>query len=170
MFVVFADNLRHPLGRTLVVFNCSFRFRSLSMFFDWFLCYDFICGVCSVVLFNVRPCLYPSLRGRPRTVSSVRARTQSASDTDKIYSIVLRDSKPLYNQQNAWPFCQVQGTHRADREPQGFARPQAANQHRHIVERFLRFLVLDARLQEPDAEDRATVGTDPSATSGLGEE
>jgi hypothetical protein len=65
---------------------------------------------------------------------------------------------------------QVKGTHRADREPQGFARPQAANQHRHIVERFLRFLVLDARLQEPDAEDRATVGTDPSAALGLGEE
>jgi hypothetical protein len=39
-----------------------------------------------------------------------------------------------------------------------------------MVERFLRFLVWDATLQEPDAEDRATVGTDPSAAPGLEEE
>ena len=34
---------------------------------------------------------------------------------------------------------QVKGTHRAGREPQVFARRKAANQHRHMVERFLRF-------------------------------
>jgi hypothetical protein len=38
-----------------------------------------------------------------------------------------------------------------------------------MVERYLRF-VLDAILGEPDAEDRATVGTDPSAAAGLEEE
>jgi hypothetical protein len=30
--------------------------------------YGFVCEVCSVVLFYLRPCLNPSLRGRPRTV------------------------------------------------------------------------------------------------------
>ena len=56
------------------------------------------------------------------------------------------------------------------REPQGFARDQAANQHRHMAERFLHSLVGDAMFQEPDAEDRATAGADPSAASGLEEE
>ena len=37
-------------------------------------CYDLLCEVSSVVLFFMRPCLYPSLRGRPRTVGRVRAR------------------------------------------------------------------------------------------------
>jgi hypothetical protein len=44
-------------------------------------------------------------------------------------------------------YGQVKGTHRAGREPQGFARRQAANQHRHMVESILRFLVWDATLQ-----------------------
>jgi hypothetical protein len=35
---------------------------------------------------------------------------------------------------------------------------------------FLRHGVMDGILEEPDAEDRATVGTDPSAAPGLGEE
>jgi hypothetical protein len=52
-------------------------------------------------------------------------------DTDKISSIVLRDSSPLHNREYAWPEGQVQGTHRAGTEPQGSARQDAADQHRH---------------------------------------
>ena len=37
-------------GHTFVL-NCSLRCCSLSMFFDLFPCYDFVCEVCSVVLF-----------------------------------------------------------------------------------------------------------------------
>ena len=65
---------------------------------------------------------------------------------------------------------QVKGTHRAGREPQVFAPEGDANQHRHMVERFLRFLIWDATLIKPDAEDRTTVGTEPSAAPGLEEE
>ena len=68
----------------------------------------FIREVCSVVLFKMRPCLYPSLRGLPRTVRYVRARANSP-DTDKIYSIVLRDSNPLHNQDYAWRQWSGQG-------------------------------------------------------------
>jgi len=56
----------------------SFRCRLRSTFIDLLQCYDFICEVCSVVLFCMRPCLNPSLRGRPRTVGRVRARARSA--------------------------------------------------------------------------------------------
>ena len=52
-------------------------------------------------------------------------------DTDKIFSIVLRDSSPLHNRDSAWAKDQVKGTHRAGVEPQGFAHHKAANQHRH---------------------------------------
>jgi len=38
------------------------------------------------------------------------------------------------------------------------------------VESFLHLTVVDAILGQPDAEDRATVGTDPSAAPGLEEE
>jgi len=126
--------------------------------------------VCSVVLFNVRPCLYPSLRGRPRTVGCVRARAPMRPTL--IISIRSPCGTPSRSIIVFTPGHkgQVNGTSRAGREPQGFARRQAANQHRHMVERFLRFLVLCATLEEPDAEDRATVGTDPSAAPGLEEE
>jgi hypothetical protein len=65
---------------------------------------------------------------------------------------------------------QVKGTHRAGWEPQGFARPGRRINTVTRIERYLRGLVWDAILQQPDAEDRATVGTDPSAASGLEEE
>ena len=60
-------------------------------FFDLLPCYEFFREVCSVVLFYMRPCLNPSLRGRPRTVIT-SALGRNWPDTDKIYSIVLRDS------------------------------------------------------------------------------
>ena len=63
----------------------------------------FLREVISVVLVCLRPCLNPSLRGRPRTVG-LRPRSGARSpDTDKIYAIVPRDSSPLHNQFHAWP-------------------------------------------------------------------
>ena len=71
----------------------------------------------------------PFVDARGPFVTSALGR--DSPDTDKICSIVLRDSSPLHNQEHAWPNGQVKGTPRAGREPQGFARREAANQHRH---------------------------------------
>jgi hypothetical protein len=89
---------------------------------------------------------------------------RDSPDTDKISSIVLRDSSSLHNREHAWPKDQVKGTHRAGREPQGFAHLKASEStpsQKSIG--FLRHGVMDGIIEEPDAEDRATVGTDPSA-------
>jgi hypothetical protein len=66
----------------------------------------------------------------------------NSPDTDKIYSIVLRYSSPLIIGSHAWPISQVKGTHRAGREPQGFARAKGGESTRHKVERFLHILML----------------------------
>lgn len=94
--------------------------------------YDFICEVSSVVLFCFAtvPQTVPSWTPADRYfVASALGR--APPDTDKICSIVLRDSAPLHNQDFAWPEDQVKGTRRAGWEPQGFAHRKAANQHRH---------------------------------------
>ena len=61
-----------------VVLYCSLRGCLVRTLFDSLPCYDFVCEVCSVVLFCMRPCLNPSLRGRPRTIGRIRARARSA--------------------------------------------------------------------------------------------
>ena len=60
------------IGASLLVVSLSSRIAV----FDSLPCYGFVCEVCAVVLFCMRPCRYPSLRGRPRTGGSVRARAQ----------------------------------------------------------------------------------------------
>jgi hypothetical protein len=69
------------MGRCLLGFAsllfAAIRCYSLLARVDLFPCCDLLREVSSVVLFNVRPCLYPSLRGRPRTVGCVRARARS---------------------------------------------------------------------------------------------
>ncbi len=112
-------------------------------------CYDLLCEVCSVVLFCMRPCLNPSLRGRPRTVGRVRARAPERPTPIK--SLRSSCGTPSRSIIRITPGRngQVKGTHRAGREPQGFARRQAANQHRHNSRIVSPFSALGATLQEP---------------------
>ena len=143
-----------------VRYRCASTCSSVTIFF---------CEVCSVVLFQMRPCLYPSLRGRPRTVKYVRARA-NPPDTDKIYSIVLRDSQPLHNRVTPGRMGQVNGKSRAGMEPQGIRSPPG--RRINTVTWSICFSVLCSCVLHlmAWAEDRATVGTDPSAAAGLEEE
>ena len=86
----------------------------------------------------------PFVDARGPSITSALGR--DSPDTDKIYSIVLRDSSPLHNQVTPGREGQVKGTHRAGAEPQGFARQKAANQHRHKVKVFSKLLGFDATL------------------------
>ena len=121
------------LGCHRFVLNGSLRCGLVSMFFDLLLPgYEFICEVSSVVLFCFAtvPQTVPSWTPADRyLVTSALGR--DPPDTDKICSIVLRDSSPLHNQEYAWPDRPGPGDTSSWREPQGFARPRAANQHRH---------------------------------------
>ncbi len=174
--VAFADDLRSPLDGTFLVrsvrvlfarFAVAFRRRSSTCFPR----YDLPCEVYSVVLFNVRPCLYPSLRGRPRTVALRPRSGAEAPDTDKIYSIILRNPSPLHNQFHAGPRRPGQGDASSWQGAAGIRRPSGGESTLSQESLwFLRCVVVDATLQQPYAEDRATVGTDPSAASGLEEE
>jgi hypothetical protein len=110
----------------------------------------------------------PFVDAREPLITSALGR--DSPDTDKICPIVLRDSSPLHNQDYAWPTGQVKGTRRAGREPQGFARYNGESTPSQKPIGFLRHVVANGILGVPDAEDRATVGTDPSTAPGLGEE
>ena len=78
---------------------------------------------------------------------SMTSRRRDSPDTDKIFRSSCGTPRRS-NREHAWPIGQVEGTHRAGREPQGFARPKAANRHRHKSRiRFLHSLVCDATLQ-----------------------
>jgi hypothetical protein len=72
-----------------------------------------------------------------------------APDTDKIDSIVLRDSSPLHNQEYAWPKDQVQGTHRAGEKPQGFARRSGESTPSHGRRSISPVVLMGATLQLP---------------------
>jgi hypothetical protein len=72
-----ANGLRPPRQRMIVELGraCGSSARlSCASVSDSLPCYDLRCEVSSVVLFLMRPCLNPSLRGRPRTARHVRAR------------------------------------------------------------------------------------------------
>jgi hypothetical protein len=81
----------------------------------------------------LRPCLKPSLRGRPRiVVASLRPRSGAIRPTP-IKSVRSSCGTPRRSIIRNTPgqIGQVKGTRRAGMEPQGFARRKAANQHRH---------------------------------------
>jgi hypothetical protein len=88
-------------------------------------------GLCGRLLFKARSCLCPTLRGRPRTVSRVRARDHFARHRKNL-SDRPADPAPLHNQDYAWPKGQVKGTLRAGSRAAGIRTPRrAANQRRH---------------------------------------
>jgi hypothetical protein len=100
----------------------SFRCRLGPTFFDLFPCCDLLREVCSVVLFNVRPCLYPSLRGRPRSVKRIRARARERPTPIKSVRSSCGTPRRSIIRNTPGRYGQVQGTPRAGVEPQGFAR------------------------------------------------
>lgn len=166
LFAVFAYNLRSPSERTW----CSTR-RSTSCFavgryefcVDLSPCSDlFSRGLvgrscqCATVPLPV-PSWTPADRG-------IRPRSGNICPTPLCRFDRPAGSRPLHNRLDAWP-----------RWPRSTGRVELARSRRDSlagrrrintvtkVERCLRRLVVDATLHLPDAEDRATVGTDPSA-------
>ena len=119
--------------------------------------------VYSVVLVNVRPCLYPSLRGRPRTVLYVRARATLARHR-VINSIVLRAPGRSIIVYTPGQGGRGPGVGSSWQGAAGIRSPEGGESTLSQKSKGVSAgCVVDATLQVPDAEDRATVGTDPSA-------
>ena len=116
--------------------------------------------------FSLRPCLYSSLRGGPRTAKA-RPRSGSIRPTP-IKSIRSSRGAPGRSRITLTPGRCRPGPRRQI-ELAGSRRdspPQAANQHRHksrLV--FSRVGLFELHFSCLRAEDRATVGTDPSAAT-----
>src|SRR4030042_3852855 len=81
--------------------------------------YGFVYEVPSVVLFLLRPCLHPSLRGVSRTCTAVRVRARFArhlrTQFDRPTALPAAPESELRLSKS-----QVEGTRRAGRKPWGF--------------------------------------------------
>jgi len=124
--------MRRAVLRLCRVVAASFRASLWKDVFDSFACCDLpsrgLFGrsfQCATVPQPVPSWTPADRRFRPRSGAS-------SPDTDKIFAIVLRDSKPLHNQFHAWPQGPGPGnasswlTSRRDSPPR-----RAANQHGH---------------------------------------
>lgn len=128
----------------------------------------FLREVCSVVLFKVRPCLNPSLRGRPRTVGSVRARAQVRPTPIKSLRSSCGTRSRSIIRNTPGREGRVKGTHRAGSQAAGIRTPR--RRINTVTRVDASSCGLACYTSATWAEDRATVGTDPSAAPGLEEE
>jgi hypothetical protein len=158
-----ANSLRGPHQRANLELGRAVRLSmrlSCTNVFDPLPCYDLRREVCSVVLFCMRPCLNPSLRGRPRTVVHVRARAlQRPTPIKSIRSSCGTPRRSIIRNTPGHTARSRGHIELAKSRRDSLAiRGESTPSHSRIC--FSQEVLVRATLQVTWAEDRATVGTE----------